>query len=154
MTKNISIILVITLLSGSFFLGKLSTKSNDHQPNLITDTIFINRPYKVIEYKEIIKPKKIFIYKTDTITRTLIEKDTLITYFKLSNQLAEIHTITPSGIPQIKTFEIPNSFKSLQLDHEGDLNIKYKKRKRNKLWRNIERVTLVGLGALIGSRLN
>ena len=117
------------------------------------DTVFVDKPYEVIEIKEIEKPVKITVYKTDTIYREKLIQDTLITHLEIEPKYAKIHTLTPEGIPLIKDYPLP-SFERINIDHEGDIQIKEKKVKRQKFWRNAERIGLIVGGIWIGNQIN
>lgn len=132
----------------SFFL-KGSLTQNQSVEVLKTDTIFVDRRYKEIVIKEIVKPHKVYIHKVDTLIREKLIHDTLILGMELSENTAKIHTITPEGTPIIKQHKLPD-FKSLKIDHEGNLEIKRKKKSRKKLWRNLERIGIAFCGFYLG----
>jgi hypothetical protein len=133
------------------FLRDTST-SNQLVEVIKTDTIYVNTPYKEIVIKEVLKPHKIYIHKTDTLIRERLIRDTLFLAMELDQNIAKIHIITPEGIPIIKQHQFPD-FESLKLDHQGNLEIKPKRKSRTKLWRNLERIG-IGIGALyLGSKL-
>jgi len=142
-------VLIPFFLSWSFIQDRFRSETSH---NFQTDTIYVNKPYKEIEIKYVDKPVKIYIYKTDTLYRKQIEKDTLITSVEITPQLAKIHTITPQGLPMIKNYDI-RDFKALKIDHEGNVSSK-KKRKHKKFFRTLERIALVLSGVLIGSKLH
>ncbi len=116
-----------------------ATTSNQFVEVIKTDTINVNKPYKEIVIKEVIKPHKIYIHKTDTLIREKLIHDTLFLAMELDQNTAKIHIITPEGIPMIKQHQLPE-FQYLKLDHEGNLEIKPKRKSRKKLWRNLERI--------------
>ena len=119
-----------------------------------TDTIYVDRPYKEIVIKEVIKPQKVYVYKRDTVFREKIIKDTLFTGLSLTNEKASIHSITPMGITNINTYDLP-PFESLTIDYEGKLAITPKKEKKGKkTWNTIKYVGIFIGGVFIGSKLN
>ena len=71
---------------------------------------------------------------------------------ELDQNTAKIHIITPEGIPIIKQHQLPE-FESLKLDHEGNLEIKPKRKSRKKLWRNLERLGIAVGAFYLGSKL-
>lgn len=117
-----------------------------------TDTIYINKPYEKIVVREIVKPHKIYIYKTDTLIREKLIHDTLFLALELTENTAQIHTLTPNGTPIIKQHQIPD-FESLKLDHQGNLEFKPKRKSRKKLWRNLERITIAVGAFYLGRKL-
>ena len=133
------------------FLRGTST-SNKFVKVIKTDTIYVNRPYQEIVIKEVIKPNKVNIYKTDTLIREKLIHDTLFLAMELNQNTAKIHIITPEGIPMIKQHQLPK-FESLKLDHQGNLEMKPKRKSRKKLWRNLERIGIAIGGFYLGSKL-
>lgn len=140
---------VIVWIWSYFLKGSLT----QHQSTEVikTDTIYMNRPYKEIVIKEVIKPHKIYIHKTDTLIREKLIHDTLFLGLELHENNAKIHTITPEGLPIIKQHRVPE-FKSLKLDHEGNLEIKPKRKFRKKLLRNLERIGIAVGAFYLGQR--
>ncbi len=119
-----------------------------------TDTVYINRPYKKIVIKEIIKPQKVYVYKRDTVFREKIIHDTLFTALLLKDNKAKIHTLTPLGIPNINEYTLPD-FNALTIDYKGRLDIKPTKHpNRKRTWNTIKHVGIFVGGVLIGSQLN
>ncbi len=99
-------IILTSLLGYCFF-----TKGCYQQQNRITsstDTVFVKQPYKEVVIKTIEKPTTVYIYKTDTVFRKIIEKDTLISSVEFTPKLAKVHTITPKGLPTIKEYPLLN----------------------------------------------
>ena len=129
-----------------------SATSNQFIEVINTDTIYVDKPYKEIIIKEVLKPHKIYIHKTDTLIRERLIRDTLFLAMELEQNIAKIHIITPEGIPIIKQHQLPD-FESLKLDHEGNLEIKPKRKSRKKLWRNLERIGIAIGGFYLGSKI-
>ena len=124
-----------------FFIKGTST-SNQFIEVIKTDTIYLNKPYKEIVIKEVLKPHKIYIHKTDTLIRKKLIHDTLFLAMELDQNIAKIHILTPEGIPIIKQYQLPD-FESLKLDHVGNIVIKPKPKSKKRLWRNLERIGIV-----------
>ncbi len=128
------------------------------EPILMTvrpDTVYIDKPYKEIEIKEIEVeiPTKVYIYQTDTIYRKVIEKDTLISSIQFTPKLLKVHTITPKGTPLIKDYPLLN-YKRFSLDHEGRLAIRKEKHpKRKKLLKTLGKVGLFVGGFYLGKEV-
>lgn len=138
-----------------FFVGG-AFHSTERITQIQTDTIYIDRPYKVIEIqKEVIeKPVKVFVYKTDTIYRKQLEKDTLLSAVKLTPKKAIIHTLTPQGIPHINQYTMP-PFSSLTLTHKGKLQIIPEKHpRRKKTLRTIGAITIFATGVFLGTQIH
>jgi hypothetical protein len=134
----------------------LFTKGCYFQDEIIattTDTVFVNRPYKEVVIKEVLKPQTVYVYRTDTVIRKIIERDTLISSLELTPRLARIHTITPKGVPMIKEYKLPD-FRSLSIDHEGKMGIKKVKHpKRHKLLKTLGKVGIFAGGFFVGHEL-
>lgn len=142
---------IITMIWIWLFFLK-SSISEYHQMQVVkTDTIYVKKPYKeiVIKEVEIEKPIKVFVYKSDTIYRQKLEKDTLISAIQIKPHLATIHSVTPKGVPLIKKYPLDN-FQELTINHQGGL--KQIKRRKRKLFRNIERLSIALGFFIIGSR--
>ncbi len=145
---------LITMIWLWLFFLKSSISEYKEIKIVKTDTVYVDKPYKeiVIKEVEIEKPVKIFIYKTDTFYRQKLERDTLISAIKINPRLATIHSITPKGIPLVKKYPLIN-YEEIQIDNEGNLKIRNKKARRKRLWRNLERATLILGGLYLGSNL-
>jgi hypothetical protein len=142
---------VVMVWIWSYFLKGSLTQYQSTEV-LKTDTIYVNRPYKETVIKEILKPHKVYIHKTDTLIREKLIHDTLFLGLELHENIAKIHTITPEGLPIIKQHRFPE-FKSLKLDHKGNLEIKPKRKSRKKLWRNLERIGIAVGAFYIGQHI-
>ncbi|MBL4753235.1 MAG: hypothetical protein JKY52_06530 [Flavobacteriales bacterium] len=155
MTKGLTYFMMGVLASGILlYLFWAEGCLHSTGPSIIqTDTIYVDKPYKeiIIKEVEVEKPVKVYIYKTDTVYRERIERDTLITSVELTPRLAKIHTITPEGLPLITEYPLPEH-RDIKIDHKGNMEVK-RKRRRRKFWRRMERVGILVGGTLIGSRL-
>jgi hypothetical protein len=153
--KYIIIGVVITiLLCLPFYVGGVF-HTTQRITTVKTDTIFVNKPYKVVEIKKevIEKPVKVYVYKTDTVFRQQIEKDTLIGAIQISKKKAKIHTLTPNGIPNINTYKLP-PFESLTMDYKGNLQITpIKHPRQKKTLQTIGAITLFVGGVILGTQL-
>ena len=136
--------IALALLFGLF----LSEKGYFEKEIIITttDTIYIDRPYKIEVIKEVEVPVKVVVYQRDTIYREKLEKDTLITFLSISPKLAEIHTLTPTGKPSVAHYPIED-FTHLDINHKGKLKTKRKKQ----LWKNLERIGIFTCGVFVGN---
>ncbi|MCI5057380.1 MAG: hypothetical protein MRY83_14795 [Flavobacteriales bacterium] len=106
---------------------KTWNNTSDVNSQIITDTIYVDRPYEEIVIQKVEVPQKVFIYRTDTVFRKKIELDTLITGIKMTSKMAQIHTITSKGIPKIKEYSI-NQYNTISINHRGQLQIKNRKK--------------------------
>ena len=143
----ISILATLLLVEKGYYSSSQSSYVNP----IKTDTIHTNTVYKEIriEPKEIAIPYEVKIYKTDTVYREELEKDTLISSVVINKKKAEIHTLSPSGTPLINSYPVKN-FSQIQINHKGQANIKLQKHpKRKRMLKWIERVVLITSGLLI-----
>ena len=115
------------------------------------DTVYIDKPYKVIEIKEVevYKPYRVEVYPKDTTYRKALERDTLITAVSLTPDKAHVHTITPNGSPRIASYDLP-SYQELTFSTKGKLKINAKKDKRKKNWHKAQKVFFFLAGIFIG----
>lgn len=136
--------IALAFLFGLFF----SSKGYFDKEIIITqtDTIYIDKPYKVEVIKEVEVPVKVVVYQTDTIYREKLEKDTLITFVSISPKVAEIHTLTPTGKPSIAHYPVQD-FTQLNINHKGKVKAKRKKQ----FWKNLERIGLFVGGVWVGN---
>jgi len=156
MTKGLTYFMMGVLASGILlYLFWAEGCLHSTAPRLIrTDTVYVDKPYKeiVIKEVEVEKPVKVYVYKTDTVYRDRIERDKLITSVELTPKLAKIHTITPEGLPLIAEYPLPE-YKDIKIDHEGNMEVK-RKRRRRKFWRRMGRVGIFVGGIVWGSKLS
>lgn len=144
--KHIIIGITISFLSILFlFPNHLNTRRINE---VIRDTIYIDKPYKVEVIKEVEVPKIVRVYHTDTILREKLVKDTLITFLEITPKQAHIHTLTPSGKPSINTYPIED-YTQLQINHKGQI----KRRRKKRFWKSVERVGLFVSGVLLGKSI-
>ena len=113
---------------------------------------FSLKDYLVIAKKAYEKPVKVYVYRTDTVYRKIIEKDTLIIGIKFTPNLAEIHTISPSGTPLINQYPL-NDFREININHKGYLQIDCKKLKRKKALKIVGKVAIFVGRVLVGSQI-
>ena len=105
-----------------------------------------------IEPKEIAIPYEVKVYKTDTIFREQLEKDTLISSVVINKKKAEIHTLTSSGVPLINSYPVKD-FSQIQINHKGQANIKLQKHpKRKKILKWLGRIGIF-VGGIASYRL-
>lgn len=120
-----------------------------------TDTIYVDKPYKeiVIKEVEVIIPTTVYVYKTDTVFRQKLEKDTLISGIEITPKKAKIHTITPRGLPLIKEYPLL-PYQRFSLDYEGNLSIQQKKHpKRKKFFKTLGKIGIFVGGVWVGQRM-
>lgn len=114
---------------------ELKTARKLAETNRIPDTVYVPKPYKVVEIKKeyIEKPVKVFVYLKDTALRKQAEQSDIITgvnfkrrgLFQGSDQI-KIDRITPQGIIFSNEYKLP-PIKELQIDLNGNLKIKKKR---------------------------
>ncbi len=150
MLSNIKYIIIGIALA--FVFGLFFTKQGYFDKEIIittTDTIYVDSPYEVEVIKEVEKPVKVYVYQTDTNYRKQLEKDTLVTFVSITPKVAEVHTLTPKGEPNLAIYPIED-FTHLNINHKGKVKTKKKKR----FWRNLERIGIFIGGLWIGSRFS
>lgn len=133
----------------AFVFGLFFAKKGYFDKEIIittTDTIYVDKPYKVEVIKEVEVPVRVTIYQTDTIYRERLEKDTLITFVSITPKVAEIHTLTPKGKPSIALYPIQD-FTHLNINHKG--NIKTKKKNNQILVKSMIFCFGIALGAVL-----
>lgn len=103
--------------------------------NRVPDTVYIPKPYKVVEIKKeyIEKPVKVFVYLKDTTLRKQAERSDIITGidFKRHNlfrklDFIKIDKINPQGIVMSNNYEVP-PIRELKIDLNGNLQTKKKR---------------------------
>jgi hypothetical protein len=103
--------------------------------NRVPDTIFVAKPYKVIEIKKeyIEKPVKVIVYLKDTTLRKQAEHSDIITgiNFKRHNLFNKMDFITidkinPHGIVLSHEYEVP-PVREIKIDMNGNLQTKKKR---------------------------
>ena len=116
-------------------LSKGCVGDTRYQKVIQTDTVYVDKPYKVIKIKEVEKPVKVTVFKTDTVYREKLIQDTLITHIEIDPKYAKIHTITPEGVPLIKDYPL-SSFDKIDINHQGSIQIKKRKTNKSKRIKN------------------
>jgi hypothetical protein len=105
------------------------------EKNRIPDTVFVSKPYKVVEIKKeyIEKPVKVFVYLKDTSLRKQAEQSDIITGidFKRHNlfqklDLIKIDRINPQGIVMSNEYQVP-PVREIKIDMNGNLQTKKKR---------------------------
>lgn len=103
--------------------------------NRVPDTVYVPKPYKVVEIKKeyIEKPVKVFVYLKDTLLRKQAEHSDIITgiNFKRNDlfrklDFIKIDKINPQGIVMSNTYEVP-PIQELKIDMNGNLQTKKKR---------------------------
>ena len=103
--------------------------------NRVPDTVYVPKPYKVVEIKKeyIEKPVKVFVYLKDTLLRKQAERSDIITGidFKRHNlfrklDFIKIDKINPQGIVMSNTYEVP-PIREFKIDLNGNLQTKKKR---------------------------
>ena len=110
------------------------TKNNLTKSKTI-DTVYIKKPYKVVEIKKeyIEKPVKVFVYLKDTTLRKQVEHSDIITgidfkHHDLFHKLdfIKIDKINPKGLVFSNEYEVP-VVRELKIDLNGNLQTKKKR---------------------------
>ncbi len=120
----------------------------------IPDTVFVNKPYKVIEIKKeyIEKPVKVFVYLKDTTLRKEAEHSDIITAVHVkrknlfsSDDIIGIDKITPKGIILSSQYVTPE-FREIKIDMNGNMQVK---KKRFTKFKRVAGIILIGAAGFI-----
>jgi hypothetical protein len=128
----------ICLLLAFLLMAKsceLEHAKNSVEKYRVPDTVFVPKPYKVVEIKKeyIEKPVKVLVYLKDTTLRKQAEHSDIITGidFKRHNlfhkfDLIKIDKINPQGIVMSNEYEVP-PVREIKIDLNGNLQTKKKR---------------------------
>lgn len=114
---------------------ELEHAKNTAEKNRVPDTVFVPKPYKVIEIKKeyIEKPVKVLVYLKDTTLRKQAEQSDIITgiNFKRHNlfnkmDFIKIDKINPQGLVFSNEYNVP-PIRELKIDLNGNLQTKKKR---------------------------
>lgn len=113
---------------------ELEHAKNTAENNRVPDTVFVPKPYKVVEIKKeyIEKPVKVLVYLKDTTLRKQAEQSDIITgiNFKRHNlfnkmDFIKIDKINPQGLVFSNEYKVP-PIRELKIDLNGNLQTKKK----------------------------
>ena len=128
----------ICLLLAFLLMAKsceLEHAKNSVEKNRVPDTVFVQKPYKVVEIKKeyIEKPVKVFVYLKDTALRKQAEHSDIITgiNFKRHNlfnkmDFIKIDKINPQGLVFSNEYQVP-PVREIKIDLNGNLQTKKKR---------------------------
>ncbi len=128
---------------------ELKNANNTVEATRVPDTVFVSKPYKVIEIKKefIEKPVKVYVYLKDTFLRRQLEKSDIITgvEFKSHNifqklDFIKIDRITPNGSIFSNKYEL-QPVREFKIDFGGKLQ---SKRKRHRGLKIVAGIVMVG----------
>lgn len=128
----ISILLAFLLMFKSCELERVKHLA---EATRVTDTVYIKKPYKVVEIKKeyIEKPVKVLVYLKDTTLRKQAEQSDIITGidFKQHNlfhkmDFIKIDKINPKGLIFSNEYEVP-PVREIKIDMNGNLQTKKKR---------------------------
>ncbi len=126
----------------------------------IPDTVFVNKPYKVVVIKKeyIEKPIKVFVYLKDTTLRKEAEHSDIITAIHVkrknifgNDDIIGIDRITPKGIVLSSQYETP-AFREIKIDMQGNMQVK--KKRFTKLKKIGTIVLISAAGFIIGKEIS
>lgn len=132
---GLTAICILFALLLAFKSCELENAKQFAENNRVPDTVYVPKPYKVIEIKKeyIEKPVKVLVYSKDTTLRKQAERSDIITgiNFKRHNlfrklDFIQIDRINPQGIVMSNTYEVP-PIKELKIDMNGNLQTKKKR---------------------------
>lgn len=128
----------ICLLLAFLLMAKsceLEHAKNSVENNRVPDTVFVPKPYKVVDIKKeyIEKPVKVYVYLKDTTLRKKAEQSDIITgvNFKRHNlfhkmDFIKIDKINPQGLVFSNEYEVP-PVREIKIDLDGNLQTKKKR---------------------------
>ena len=128
----ISLVLAFLLMAKSC---ELEHAKNTAEKNRVPDTVFVPKPYKVMEIKKeyIEKPVKVLVYLKDTTLRKEAEHTDIITgiNFKRHNlfnkmDFIKIDKINPQGLVFSNEYQVP-PVREIKIDLNGNLQTKKKR---------------------------
>ncbi len=128
----ICLLFAFLLMMKSCELEKVKKYAESHR---ITDTVYVPKPYKVIEIKKeyVEKPVKVLVYLKDTTLRKQAEQSDIITGidFKRHNlfqklDLIKIDKINPQGVVMSNEYQVP-PVREIKIDMNGNLQTKKKR---------------------------
>ena len=129
---GLCLILLLLLFLKSCELQKIKKLSEKIR---IPDTVYVSRPYKVIEIKKeyIEKPMTVYVYPKDTSLRKRAEQNDIITGldFKRGNifhkvDFIRLDKINPQGIVMSMEYQMP-ALKEIKIDLNGNVQVKKKR---------------------------
>ena len=129
---GISLVLAFLLMAKSC---ELEHAKNAAEKNRVPDTVFVPKPYKVVEIKKeyIEKPVNVLVYLKDTTLRKQAEHSDIITgiNFKRHNlfnkmDFIKIDKINPQGLVFSNEYKVP-PVRELKIDLSGNLQTKKKR---------------------------
>lgn len=114
-----------------------------------TDTVFVDRPYKVEVIKPTNIPVKVYIYKDkDTTLRKEVEKQPIIENVDIKNNEVDITTIDTAGVIKTEIHKIEPDSPEIKIDNTGQVEEK-KKTRAGRAIKKVWKTTKTGL-AIIG----
>ncbi|MDO9186254.1 MAG: hypothetical protein Q7W13_09605 [Bacteroidia bacterium] len=128
----------ICLLLAFLLMAKsceLEHAKNSVEKNRVPDTVFVPKPYKVVEIKKeyIEKPVRVLVYLKDTTLRKQAEQSDIITgiNFKRHNlfqkmDFIKIDKINPQGVIFSNEYHVP-PVREIKIDLNGNLQTKKKR---------------------------
>jgi len=140
MTNNIKTYGFIGLSSILFFLllfksCELEKVKRLAENNRVPDTVFVPKPYKVVEIKKeyIEKPVRVLVYLKDTTLRKRAEHSDIITGIDFKRHhlfqkidFIKIDKINPQGLVFSNEYQVP-PIRELKIDLNGNLQTKKKR---------------------------
>jgi len=159
--KYISVATVIAIL---LILLLVKSCENKHLQKLaeqvrIPDTVYVNKPYKVVEIKtkDIEKPVKVYVYIRDTVLRREVEHQNIITAVDIKHKglfnkmdFIQVDKITPKGLVLRNEYQLP-PLREIKIDGKGDVEIK---KKRFPKLKKVVGIVLIGAaGFIIGKEV-
>lgn len=129
---GLCLLFAVLLIFKSCELGRVKQVAEQSR---VPDTIYVPKPYKVIEIKKeyIEKPVKVYVYQKDTVLRKQVEQSDIITgiTFKPHNlfrkmDFIKVDRINPQGIVFSNEYQTP-PVREIKIDLNGNVQVKKKR---------------------------
>jgi hypothetical protein len=160
--KNISVMCIIAILLIALMVKscELNRAENLAEKRRIPDTVYVSKPYKVVEIRKeyIEKPVKVYVYLKDTSLRREAEHSDIITGIDIKRanlfhrtDFLRVDRITPLGIVLSNEYQLP-AFREVKIDMHA--NVQVKKKRFTKLKKAVGIILTVAAGIAIGAELH
>ena len=117
------ILIILTIIITTIITKSCSGGSIIPKEIIKNDTLYINTPYKRDTIIKQTPPEKVIIYKTDTLLRKEVEKDTIILNVNKTPRFLNVTKIDTSG-KIFKNYYRTPFMSTYKIDNDGRVKIK------------------------------